>query len=360
MDSMCESIILNQKEVLEDYSYNSLDIIGRSDNRTIYKASKDSIDLEKPKLYAIKKISFSKKTDFSYTKFLLEKTILEKISHSNIIKYVETLNKGSNTSYLITKLCNHGNMLEFIRFNKLFRTIKEIFSYFLQIMNAIAYLHLKNIIFLDLCPENILFHNKTIKLSNIYSSQLSLDDFMRIVDDRPNFFAPEIILEKKYDSQSDIWSAGLILYYMIYDRLPWGREKSLKELTIYFRNIKSEEEILDFPEEWRFNVSNNVKNIIKSMLKINPIDRIKLKDIISDPLMMIFGTQKTKKEISFESIPENHNTNDRLFKNKTMNEIPNKNSYEKNMFLSVWQEENEKIVVNPVKTMSFRLKESEK
>lgn len=45
----------------------------------------------------------------------------------------------------------------------------------------------------------------------------------------PIYSAPEVFNEWKYDQRCDVWSAGIILYFMIYGTVPF-LEKSLQKL----------------------------------------------------------------------------------------------------------------------------------
>ena len=82
----------------------------------------------------------------------------------------------------------------------------------------------------------------------------------------PYYLAPEI-LKECYDYRCDIWSLGVILYILLCGYPPFNGstdEKIMKRI---------ERGKFDFPpEEWN-NISQEVKNLIRSMLRLDPSKR---------------------------------------------------------------------------------------
>ena len=86
---------------------------------------------------------------------------------------------------------------------------------------------------------------------------------------------PEIINKKKYlPYYSDIWSLGVLLYIMIYGRFPF--------------NSNNEDDLFDLINEGKFefpediNSSDDVKNLIKKIIVVEPCKRATLSEIIND------------------------------------------------------------------------------
>ena len=88
--------------------------------------------------------------------------------------------------------------------------------------------------------------------------------------------SPEIINKKKYlPYYSDIWSLGILLYTMIYGKFPFNANNN-DDLF----NLINEGKV-EFPED--INTSNEVKNLIKKIIVVEPCKRPSLSNIMNDP-----------------------------------------------------------------------------
>jgi calcium-dependent protein kinase len=113
----------------------------------------------------------------------------------------------------------------------------------------------------DLKPENILFEttddDSNIKIVDFgFAAIYNPTQGMKDVLGTPLFIAPEIISEKKYNSAADIWSLGIVTFFLICGYPPFDGE----DRTELFSNIKSAK--LKFSGKiWKW-VSNDWKDFI--------------------------------------------------------------------------------------------------
>ena len=161
---------------------------------------------------------------------------------------------------------------------------------FQQIIDAVYYLHQIGICHRDLKPENILFDSKDKKrikiidfgLSNLYmagslsnNNNISFSDRKDLLETpcgSPGYAPPEMILGCKYDGiMTDIWSSGVILYAMLCGCLPFD---DFSEEKLYFKIIKG-----NFVYPPMIEISKEVKNLINSILVVNPKQRYSIDDI---------------------------------------------------------------------------------
>ena len=151
---------------------------------------------------------------------------------------------------------------------------------FQQMIDAIYYLHKMGICHRDLKPENILFDSKDRKrikiidfgLSNLYINSNQKKDLLETPCGSPGYAPPEMILGKKYEGlMTDLWSCGIILFAMMFGCLPFD---DFEEEKLYRKIIEGKYE---YPKD--VNTSEEAKNLINSILVVNPKYRANINDI---------------------------------------------------------------------------------
>lgn len=142
--------------------------------------------------------------------------IIKDLKHQNIIKYKKSY-ISNESIYTVMKLYNET--FEDIITSGL--TFKQVKSYFFQLFGALKYLEQKNIIHLNVIPNNILIQDGILKLSSFYLS-IKSGEYLNI-SGSPCYFSPEIIAGNNVSHKSDIWSVGIILYQILYKTFPYSK-----------------------------------------------------------------------------------------------------------------------------------------
>ena len=134
------------------------DLIGNGTYGNIY-LSHNKLD-NKP--YAIKLIEKKNLSLLNCPIELIYKeiSIQIQINHPNIIKLYSYYENEENI-YMILEYSNKGSLYNLIRKKKCLNE-NETFNYFIQILNAVNFLHENNYIHRDIKPENILLNDKNI------------------------------------------------------------------------------------------------------------------------------------------------------------------------------------------------------
>ena len=168
-------------------------------------------------------VKIIQKKNFSDEYYLTETQLLNKLNHERVIKLYDVVDT-EDYLFIFTELCQGGSLKDYIisKYNSnqnYFMKDSECSKIIKNIMQGVEYLTNNGIIHRDLKPENIMFR----KENDINS--LVLCDFGLAQENPGNsfletkcgtliFMAPEVILNRPYDSLVDIWSLGIIMYIL--------------------------------------------------------------------------------------------------------------------------------------------------
>ena len=264
--------IEKKREKLTIFDYESISIIGRGSFGEIHlcrnKKTKEIVAIKK-----IKKELVIEKNQIKNTRD--EQYFLSKIKSPWIIQLKCSFQEGNNL-YLIMEFLIGGDLMNLLIERN---TLKENEAKFYasEILLSIESLHKLNCIHRDIKPENILIDkNGHIKLSDFGLSKISDNIFKEDLIDynsnkkkhnktyscvgTANYVAPEILREKEYGKEVDLWSLGIILFEMLFGYAPFNSKKNY-EICYKVRNYI---EYLNFPSNIK--VSNNAKDLINKLL----------------------------------------------------------------------------------------------
>ena len=100
--------------------------------------------------------------------------------------------------------------------------------------------------------------------------------------------SPELMQEKAYDSKSDIWSLGCLIFELCALRPPFHEAKTHAELSILIRNGR----IPPLPKGY----SPALSGVIKAMLNLNPAMRPSAAQLLQhERLDLAFKVAETQK-----------------------------------------------------------------
>lgn len=123
--------------------------------------------------------------------------------------------KDSSFIYFLTEYIKGCELFDTIReIGLLSRTIAKF--YIASLMLCIEYLHIRNIIYRDLKPENVMVESDGyLRLIDMGTAkQLKQNSGFRTftIIGTPHYMAPEVMQGKGYSFSVDIWSIGVLLY----------------------------------------------------------------------------------------------------------------------------------------------------
>jgi serine/threonine protein kinase len=226
------------------------------------------------KYYAIKHMD--KKKLFSQLHSLesiqKEIDIQSRIDHPNIVKLLYV--KETHLSYdLVMEYASNGNLFHYIRKYKGLNENKT-FSLFIQVVNAINFMHSNDLIHRDIKPENILiFENNIIKLCD-FGWCVKLEGHQRgTFCGTTEYMSPELVNHQVYGKEIDVWSLGILLYEMIHGYSPFRPNKPKFNEKDVMENIKNHNLIFGKT------VSDECKRLIYHLLDPDINKRYTVEDI---------------------------------------------------------------------------------
>ncbi|KAF9581583.1 putative serine/threonine-protein kinase iks1, partial [Lunasporangiospora selenospora] len=180
-------------------------------------------------------------------------------------------------------------------------SVTEIWSFFFDICEGLAHLHKLGIIHRDLKPPNLLlsYSNGTVKGVNGERPRILITDFgeCEILEqatkrDRTGatgtleFLAPELLAvdsqgryTDEFSFKGDMWSLGMVLYYLCYSRLPYSQIEDVDILREEIRRFKS----IAIPSDGPGNrvIPDELKILIRVLLSTDKSKRPSCDDILT-------------------------------------------------------------------------------
>ncbi|CAD8176229.1 unnamed protein product [Paramecium pentaurelia] len=153
-----------------------------------------------------------------YDQLKQESSILASLRHENIVKFIDV--KETDTRILIIMELIQGGSLEDLM-QKLHKngkwfTEEQCKTIIRNILQALAYMHKNNVVHRDLKPENILVNEdlNCVKLSDFGLSSVQ-NQLMTKQCGTLIFMAPELLMNKIYSKNVDIWGVGVIMFMLL-------------------------------------------------------------------------------------------------------------------------------------------------
>ncbi|KAI0266970.1 kinase-like domain-containing protein [Gloeopeniophorella convolvens] len=297
--------------------YDALDVIGNGSFGIIRKVRRkhDSVIL------ARKEIDFERMNERDRKQVVAEVNILKDLDHDHIVRYHDRyVDRDAGMLYILMEYCGGGDLSSVIKqAQKQTRFIPEetVWHYFMQILLALHYCHHPNgnsrsggsgaegdskerrapILHRDIKPDNVfLDETNSVKLGDFgLSKVLTQASLASTYVGTPYYMSPELMQEKAYDSKSDIWSLGCLVYELCAHKPPFHEAKTHSELSMAIRNGR----IPPLPRGY----SQALSSVIKAMLNLNPSMRPSAAQLLQHERLefayKVFETQKQLDNVKF-------------------------------------------------------------
>ncbi|KAL8905825.1 MAG: hypothetical protein Q9207_002396 [Kuettlingeria erythrocarpa] len=269
-------------------------------------------------------------------KVLIEVQLLQYLSHQHLVSYrhvwledVKLSNFGPSVpcAYILQQYCNAGDLHRHIveqadqpsdgtyrsqlkarmrrrsqhqpdppkgfRGRKL--QFEEIYSFFKDITSGLNHLHVNGYIHRDLKPSNCLLHDSGKGGLRVLVSdfgEVQLENMIRKstgATGTVSYCAPEVLRRDafgalgNFTTKSDIFSLGMILYFLCFSRLPYRHADNFNEENEDLDQLK--EEITSWSglreeRELRPDLPEKLYTFLRRLLSLNPTDRPSAEEIL--------------------------------------------------------------------------------
>ncbi|KAM9307311.1 cGMP-dependent protein kinase 1-like isoform 2-T2 [Pholidichthys leucotaenia] len=197
---------------------------------------------------------------------LSERRIMMEVHSPFIIRLYRTF-RDSKYLYMLLEVCLGGELWTLLRDRGSFDDGTTRF-YAGCVIEALAFLHSRGIIYRDLKPENIILdHRGYAKLADFgFAKKVGLGKKTWTFCGTPEYVAPEVILNKGHDCSADCWSLGILVFELLSGSPPFSGCDPMKTYNIILRGI----DMIEFPKK----ITKSAANLIKRLCRDNPSERL--------------------------------------------------------------------------------------
>ncbi|GJN74678.1 calcium-dependent protein kinase [Purpureocillium lilacinum] len=268
-------------------------------------------------------------------KVLIEVELLAKLSHPNLVSYrhvwledVQLTRFGPSVAcaFILQQYCNSGDLHQYVVGGAPREATKEelkaqmrrrskgqaelprnllnsrpqlsfedIYSLFKDVTSGVAYLHAANYIHRDLKPSNCLLHKEGGKMTCLISDfgEVQPENVVRKSTGSTgtiSYCAPEVLKMDatgqygNFTTKSDMFSLGMILYFMCFGRLPYHGANAIQEELEDIDQLR--DEIMDwkgFQDERRErpDLPPRLYKLLKKLLSLDPAERPSANEVLT-------------------------------------------------------------------------------
>nr|CAD7266216.1 unnamed protein product [Timema shepardi] len=246
--------------VLENHGYTLGRTVGSGSYATVKVARSDNHECD----VAVKIVSKFQAPADVLKKFLpREIEVVKGLKHQNLIRFLQDI-ETTHRVYIVMEFAENGSLLDIIRRDTYINEVRAC-RWFQQLVDGVEYCHERGVVHRDIKCDNLLMDiDYNIKLSDFgfarghMKPKIGVSPLSDTFCGSYAYASPEILRQVPYQPQlSDIWSMGVVLYAIVFGRLPFDD-------TNYNHLLKQVQAKVQFPKEPR--VSSACKALIRSIL----------------------------------------------------------------------------------------------
>lgn len=229
LSSIVEIEVDKEKFPIERFA--PIEILGSTFDSTVYLA----IDKMLGTRVAIKSVALHRAEDI--VRFQKEVKALASLSHQGIVKVLDFAEKAG-TPYMVMEYIDGLTLREFLKLNTKL-SADETSLVIKSLCQTLSYCHSKSVLHRDIKPENLLVCADTepVEIKLVDFGLACTDDTMAKQGDTvagtPAYMAPDAGKGKTYDSRSEIYSVGCVLFELLTGAPPYKADSPLRLMKMH-------------------------------------------------------------------------------------------------------------------------------
>lgn len=212
-----------------------------------------------------------------FDRFEQELRMLETLDHPNIVRIHDIIYQ-EKLIIVVMEYCSRGELFSYLLQNGVLADY-QIKHMLVQLVDALCYLHGRNIAHRDIKPENILLDSDlNVKLADFGLCHATSEKQMLSTPCGSPFYAPpEIISNIPYDGKKgDMWSLGVVIFAMATGSLPWTETNQ----ALLLQQIMNANFVVPIT------VSPTIRHLIQNLMNPNPSLRPSAEEVRTLPWLI--------------------------------------------------------------------------
>ncbi|TVZ41525.1 AAA ATPase-like protein [Alteromonadaceae bacterium 2753L.S.0a.02] len=225
-------------------------------------------------------------------RFLREARAMAALNHRNVGEIFELGETADGQPFIASAFCEGRNLSELFAQNDL--TLDAILIVLIQLCDALAAAHNKNIYHRDIKPANIIVDNDwNLKLVDFGIAKMEGEDLSQTGQllGTFNYMAPEQFSGVPVDARTDLWAVGILLYEALSGVPPFQADNAAEIMYQLFN--RAVPQVQSLPEQAGFN------DILRATLCQNRSHRIASADKLGAKLRQLRGQLEQSGQLSF-------------------------------------------------------------
>ncbi len=262
--------------------YRVMHKLGQGGMGAVYQALDESLQ----RYVALKVIHATEKSaaDSKHIQRLLQEAIAQaRVNHPNVVHIYFVGREGDSPFFAMEMV--QGPTLE-DRLEEGTLPFERVVAVGEQVIDALRHCARFDILHGDIKPSNILLVDlQTVKLSDfgLARRMSQVQENPALVAGTPNYLSPEAVEGVSLDIRSDMYSLGITLFEMTFDRLPYSFSGS--SLLDYLQTHRTAE--IEFPDPWPESVPHGWRDVLDRLLAKSPEDRYQNYDELYDAVRQL-------------------------------------------------------------------------